>query len=102
MMAKDWQVRREERCKAPIEYADVGLTGKFKLATTVAALNAAIILFAYRIKLGFPTVLGLIALAFLFYVALILSIYVFHKPAHWAFLGLLDSVILAYVVHWIP
>jgi hypothetical protein len=102
MKAKDWQVRREERCDAPMEYADVGLTGKFKLATIVAGLNAAIVLFAFRLKLGFPTVLGLLALAFLFYVALSLSIYVFHKPARWAFLGILDSLILAYVVHWIP
>ena len=85
-----------------MEYADVGLTGKFKLATIVAGLNAAIVLFAFRLKLGFPTVLGLLALAFLFYVALSLSIYVVHKPARWAFLGIEDSLILAYVVHWIP
>jgi hypothetical protein len=101
MIAKDRQVRREQRCEAPIKYADVGLTGKFKLATIVVALNAVIILFAFRLKLGFPTVLGLFALALLFYVALILSIYVFHKPAFWAFLGLEDCLILAYVVHWI-
>lgn len=89
MVATDGQVRWEKRCKTPMEYADVGLTGKFKLATIVAALNAAIILFAIRLKLGFQTFLGLIALALLFYVALILSIYVSHKPARWAFLGIL-------------
>ena len=66
----------------------------------MAALNAAIILLAFHLKIGFLTVLGLFALALLFYVALILSIYVFHKPARWAFLGILDSLILAYVVHW--
>ena len=50
MIAQNRQVRREEWREAPMEYADVGLTGKFKLATMVAALNAAIILFAFRLK----------------------------------------------------
>jgi hypothetical protein len=75
---------------------------EIQTATIVAALNAAIILLAFGLKLGFLTVLGLFALALLFYVALILSIYVFHKPARWAFLGILDSIILVYAVHWIP
>src|ERR1700738_4184199 len=98
MIAKDWQERRG----TPEEYPDVSRTkaherqtGRFKLATIVAALNAAIILLTFRLNLG------LFALALLFYVALILSIYVSHKPARWAFLGILDSLILAYAVHWI-
>jgi hypothetical protein len=103
MIAKDWRERRG----TPVEYADVSRTkaherrtGRFKLATSVAALNAAIILLAFHLKLGFLTTLGLLALALIFYVALILSIYVFHKPARWAFLGVVDSLILAYIVHW--
>jgi hypothetical protein len=104
MIAKDWQKRRGN----PEDYPDIsrtkvheGQTGRFKLATIVAALNAAIILLTFRLKLGFPTVLGLFALALIFYVALILSIYAFHKPALWAFIGIVDSLILAYIVHWI-
>jgi hypothetical protein len=104
MIAKDWQQRRG----TPEEYPDVSRrkaherqTERFKLATIVATLNTAIILLTFRLKLAFLTDLGLLALAFLFYVALMLSIYVFHKPAHWAFLGILDSLVLVYVVHWI-
>ena len=104
MPAKVWQERRG----TAEEYPDVSRTkaherqtGRFGLATIVATLNAVIILLTFRLKLGLLTVLGLFALALLFYVALILSIYVFHKPARWAFLGMLDSLILAYAVHWI-
>jgi hypothetical protein len=97
MIAKD----RPELWQTPARHANVGLTGRFKMATIVAALNAAVILLAFRLQLGFLTLLGPIALALLFYAALILSIYVSHKPARWAFLGILDSLILAYVVHWI-
>jgi hypothetical protein len=104
MIAKDWQERRgtsEECPDVSRTKAHERQTGRFKLATIVAALNAATILLASGLKLGFLTVLGLFALALLFYIALILSIYVFHKPARWAFLGILDSLILAYAVHWI-
>ena len=104
MIAKD----RQERWRALVEYADVSRkkaherrTGRFQLATILAALNAPIILLAFCFKLGFLTTLGLFALALVFYVALILSIYVFHKPARWAFIGIVDSLILAYIVHWI-
>ena len=104
MLAMDWQ----ERLGTPEKYPDVNRTkaherqtGRFNLATIVVALNVAIILLTFRLRSGFLTFLGLFALALLFYVALILSIYVFHKPARWAFLGILDSLILAYAVHWI-
>ena len=104
MIAKDWRERR----RTPVECVDVSRTqahesrtGRFKLATILAALNAPIILLAAHLKLGFLPVLGFLVLALIFYVALILSIYVFHKPALWAFLGSLDSLILVYVVHWI-
>ena len=104
MIAKD----RQELWRAPVEYADVSRkkaherrTGRFQLATILAALNAPITLLAFHLKLAFPTVLGFLALAFLFYVALILSIYVFHKPARWAFIRIVNSLVLAYIAHWI-
>ena len=104
MKAKDWQQRRG----TPEEYPDVSRTkahekqtGRFKLGTILATFNAAIILLTFRLKLASLTVSALFALALLFYVALILSIYISHKPAHWAFLGILNSLILDYAVHWI-
>jgi hypothetical protein len=97
MVAKD----RPERWETSVGYANVSLTGRFKLAAIVGALNAATILVAFHLKSGFPLLLGLFGLALLFYVALILSIYVFHKPARWAFLGVLDTLLLAGAVHWI-
>jgi hypothetical protein len=103
MIAKDWRERREIR----VECADVSRTpayerrkGRFKLATILAALIAPIILLISHLKLGFLAVLGFLASALIFYVALIFSIYVLHKPARWAFLGIVGSLVLAYLVHW--
>ena len=104
MIAKDWRERRG----TPVECIDVSRTqaherrtGRFKLATILAALIAPVILLVAHLKLVFLTLLGFLVSAFIFYVALILSIYIFHKPARWAFLGIVVSLILAYLVHWI-
>ena len=101
MVAKDWH-------GTPVKCADVSRTqaherrtGRFKLATILAALIAPVILLVAHLKLVFLTLLGFLVSAFIFYVALILSIYIFHKPARWAFLGIVVSLILAYLVHWI-
>ena len=103
MKAKDWRERRVtsgECADVSRTHAHEGRIGRFALATILVALNAPIILLAFCFKLGFLTTLGLLALSLIFYVALILSIYVFHKPARWAFFGIVDSLILAYAVHW--
>ena len=104
MNAKDWReqrVTKDECADVSRKHAHEGRIGRFELATILVALNAPIILLALCFKLGFITSLGLLALAFIFYVALMLSIYIFHKPARWAFIGIVDSFILAYIVHWI-
>jgi len=104
MNAKDWReqrVTKEECADVSRTHAHEGRIGRFDLATILVALNAPIILLAFCFKLGFITSLGLLALALIFYVALMLSIYIFHKPARWAFIGIVDSFILAYIVHWI-
>jgi hypothetical protein len=45
--------------------------------------------------------IGFLTLSLVFYVALVSSIYIFHKPARWAFLGILGCILLAYITHWI-
>ena len=54
-----------------------------------------------QLRLMRPFPIELLALSLLFYVALILSIYVFHKPAQWAFLGLIASLLLALITEWL-
>ena len=48
--------------------------------------------------IGFP---ALSCLLLVFYVALVSSIYIFHAAARWAFFGIVGSLLLAYIAHWL-
>jgi hypothetical protein len=45
--------------------------------------------------------IGFLALSLIFYVALVFSVYVFHKTALWAFLGIVGSILLACITVWL-
>ena len=45
--------------------------------------------------------IGFLALSLIFYVALVFSVYVFHKPTLWAFLGIVGSILLACITQWL-